>query len=156
MYVFYLNILWMLFTLGGLVVFGWMPATIATYATWRKLLRDKEKTIPIFKTFFSEYKRAFVKKNIIGLIMLAGGFLVGFYLSFYQYTEGVVNVIYLGFLFIIIVIFLNLIVYFPPVMVHFQLNFAQYFKHALFIGFLSRRIIFFFTMGISFCLFSFF
>lgn len=46
----YVNFLWILFTLAGFIVFGFFPATIATFAVVRKWIFDTT-DIPIFTTF---------------------------------------------------------------------------------------------------------
>ncbi len=54
----YVNILWGLFTLAGLVLFGFMPATVAMFTVIRKWLMG-ETDIPVFKTFFASFKKRF-------------------------------------------------------------------------------------------------
>jgi|SRR5690625_821784 len=134
MYAAYLNLLWILFTFVGLIIFGWMPATIAVYSTWRRILRDKDRHVPIFKTFLEEYKTSFIKKNVAGFLILFGGALIFLYFQFYQQTEGIINIIYTGFMFVVIFTFLNIVIYLPPVMVHFKLKFFQNFRQAILLG----------------------
>jgi uncharacterized membrane protein YesL len=47
----YLNLLWIMFSLAGLVVFGVMPSTIAMYTVTRRWLTE-DVDIPIFKYIF--------------------------------------------------------------------------------------------------------
>lgn len=140
----YLNILWFVFTLLGLVIFGWMPATVSLYATWRKILRNQDKHVSIFKTFFNEYKRAFFKKNLAGFLLLSGGFLIYFYIQFLQQIEGVVYYVYTVFIYLLGFIYINLLIYLPPVIVHFQLKFLDYFKQAFLISISSLSTTLFF------------
>ena len=145
----YLNILWIMFTLAGLIIFGWVPSTIALYATWRKIIKNKDRRVSVFGMFFKEYKNAFIQKNMAGLLMVLGGLLISFYLSFYQQTEGIFYIIYTGFIYIICFLFINLLIYLPPVMVHFKLSFFQYFKQALMISLSSPlTTLFFYTVTI--------
>ena len=48
---FYANLLWFVFTMLGLGVFGFMPATTALFSVTRKWIMGKT-DIPIFKTFW--------------------------------------------------------------------------------------------------------
>ena len=52
--VFYLNLLWILFSCLGLVVLGIAPATAVLYKLSAKVLAGEE--FPIFKTYLEEYK----------------------------------------------------------------------------------------------------
>ena len=60
----YINILWILFTLAGLVIFGFFPATIAMLATLRQFLQKNDP--PVFKTFWNYYKTEFFASNKTG------------------------------------------------------------------------------------------
>src|SRR4051794_15867366 len=62
----YLNLLWMLFTLTGLIIFGFMPATISLFTITRAWIRGNT-DIPIWSTFLKVYKSEFVKSNKVGL-----------------------------------------------------------------------------------------
>lgn len=52
----YVNLLWGIFMLVGLIVFGFFPATVALFTVCRKwVLGDRD--VPIFSTFWSAYKK---------------------------------------------------------------------------------------------------
>src|SRR5690625_362565 len=83
----YLNILWIAFSLMGLVVFGLFPATVSMFAVTRKwVMGDTE--IPIFKTFWASYKTEFKQANIVGYIILVIGFFLYFDFLFDQSHEN--------------------------------------------------------------------
>ncbi|WP_071130485.1 DUF624 domain-containing protein [Enterococcus timonensis] len=64
----FLNLLWILFSFLGLVLFGLAPATVCLFH-FLDLLR-LEKTIPSFKEFFIEYKKNFFSANRNGVLFL--------------------------------------------------------------------------------------
>ncbi|WP_050183795.1 YesL family protein [Domibacillus robiginosus] len=66
----YVHILWMLFTTAGLVLFGFFPATAALMAVCKQWL-DGEESVPVFRTFWTEYHSSFVAVNKIGLTFAA-------------------------------------------------------------------------------------
>ena len=50
----YLNLLWILFSLAGGVIFGFFPATIAMFAIAREWLKGNRNTN--FNTFWKHYR----------------------------------------------------------------------------------------------------
>jgi uncharacterized membrane protein YesL len=62
----YLNFLWFIFCLFGLVVFGFMPATVTVFIILRKRLRHQG-DLPVFKTFLKTYKEEFIKSHLVGI-----------------------------------------------------------------------------------------
>ena len=64
----YVNILWIIFTLVGGVIFGFYPSTIAMFAMVRDWLRGKS-DLPVLKTFWEYYKRDFLKSNLLGIFL---------------------------------------------------------------------------------------
>ncbi|MFS0820145.1 YesL family protein [Bacillus sp. 1P02SD] len=78
----YLNLLWILFTLCGFVIFGFFPATIAMLATLRQFLIKNHP--PVFKTFWHYYKKEFLGSNKLGLIIVGIGFILFMNINFLQ------------------------------------------------------------------------
>lgn len=78
----YLNILWIFFTLIGLVIVGIYPATIALLATLRQMLNQNDTGIG--KTFWHYYKTEFRMSNTLGIMITMVGLLFYFNLSFLQ------------------------------------------------------------------------
>lgn len=81
----YINLLWMLFTLTGFVVFGFFPATIAMLSTLRQFIRGNHP--PVFKTFWSYYKSEFLNSNKLGLVIVAVGFIMFVNIRFLHSTS---------------------------------------------------------------------
>lgn len=80
MWLAYINLLWIVSALFGLIVFGVFPATVAMFTVIRNLLIKDATGKQIFKTFIFTYKREFLKSNAIGIIITAIGYLL--YLDF--------------------------------------------------------------------------
>jgi uncharacterized membrane protein YesL len=82
----YINLLWILFTLSGFVVFGFFPATIAMLATLRQFIRKNHP--PVFQTFWHYYKKEFFNCNKLGLIIVVIGLILFMNISFLQSTSN--------------------------------------------------------------------
>jgi len=124
----YLNLLWIAFTLIGLVVLGFFPATTAMYAICRKwLLGDED--IPIFKTFRKLYFSEFIKSNVIGFVLLLIIFLLYFDIKFFQsfqhYFFQVLSIIS----FIMLFVFFVASLYIFPSIVHYKFTLIDYLKN---------------------------
>ncbi len=78
----YINLLWILFSLVGLVVFGFFPATIAMLATLRQFLQKNDP--PVFKTFWKYFKAEFLASNKLGAIIVIIGLVLLTNINFLQ------------------------------------------------------------------------
>lgn len=130
----WLNLLWVGFTLLGLIFFGIMPATIAMFAVVRKWVQ-KEYNVPVFQTFFHQYKTNFIKANLFGLVI----FIIGYILSIFLKYTGLMNdssvyPILFGIFVIAAFLYIMLILYIAPVFVHYDLSFWQYIRYAVSMG----------------------
>ncbi|WP_238343503.1 YesL family protein [Gracilibacillus saliphilus] len=130
----WLNMLWIAFTLLGLIFFGIMPATIAMFAVVRKWVL-KEYDIPVFETFFKQYKSNFLRANLFGLVI----YIIGYFLSVFLKYTGLMNhsslyPVLLGIFVIAAFLYVMLVLYIAPVYVHYQLRFWQYIRYAVSIG----------------------
>ena len=130
-----LNIIWMLFSALGLILFGFFPATVAMFAVIRKWLTGYT-NIPVFKYFWKIYKKEFWKANLIGVIVTAVALIV--YVDFYYIqanTELSSLFIHIP-LYLFIFAFMLTLLYLFPVYVHYDVTFFQVFKNALLIMFI--------------------
>ncbi|MFD2654983.1 YesL family protein [Gracilibacillus thailandensis] len=130
----WLNMLWIAFTLLGLIFFGIMPATIAMFAVVRKWVL-KEYDVPVFETFFKQYKSNFLRANLFGLVI----YIIGYFLSVFLKYTGLMNhsslyPVLLGIFVIAAFLYVMLVLYIAPVYVHYQLRFWQYIRYAVSIG----------------------
>jgi uncharacterized membrane protein YesL len=136
----YLNILWVLFAILGLGLFGIMPATVATFTIVRKWLKMEE-DIPIFKTFYSTYKKEFLKTNVIGSILAIAGLILYFNYHYLSVIENpIIHILIVSFIFMMSIFYIILCLYIVPVYVHFDLKLYQYFKYALMIGIMNIHL----------------
>lgn len=85
----YINLLWILFTLSGFVIFGFFPATIAMLATLRQFIRKNHP--PVFQTFWQYYKTEFFNSNKLGLYILLIGFILYMNINFLQLNDNQIS-----------------------------------------------------------------
>lgn len=131
----YINLLWIFFTLVGLIAFGIFPATAAMFAVVRKLIRDEEK-FKILPTFWTLFRADFLKTNGFGLIFLVISYCFYFNFSFLQLNRGELQFLFPVLIFILISSIITLFFFFP-VYVHFNLKFFQYLKQSFLIAITS-------------------
>lgn len=129
----YVNLLWVLFNLFGLVVLGAMPSTAAMFAVVRKWVLG-EKDIPIFRTFWESFRKEFIKANLLGYLLAAIGYVMYLDLQFLRQQEGffyqVLSYCILGLFFLYIIVLL----YVFPLFSHFEMKTVQYLKWAFIVG----------------------
>nr|WP_232345362.1 YesL family protein [Paenactinomyces guangxiensis] len=125
----YINALWLVFTLAGLGVFGIFPATISMFAVTRKWVMGEE-DIPIFRTFWLNYRREFINSQILGFLLVFIGIVL--YVDFYFFSSP--GTIYLIAKLVILsasMMYGLLLLYVFPLFVHVKLKSWQYLKYSL-------------------------
>ncbi|AOV08605.1 YesL family protein [Sporosarcina ureilytica] len=127
----YANLLWIGFTLLGLGIFGFMPATVALFTVTRKWTMG-EHDIPIFGTFWSTYKKEFFKSTLFGALLFFIGYIIYIDLTFLP-TGGLFSVLRTG-IFICGILYVIMLLYILPIYVHYNWKISQYLKYALLIG----------------------
>jgi len=130
---FYTNLLWFVFTLLGLGIFGIMPATVSLFAVLRQWVLKKE-DFPIFKRFLYHYRKEFVKSNLFGLLFLVVGFIIRVDIIFLSESSTLMLQILSGVMLCIGLLFVIILLYFFPIYVHFDISFTQHIKYAFIIG----------------------
>lgn len=127
----YINLLWIMFTVSGLILLGFMPATAALFTVVRKWFM-KETEVPIWKTFFSVYKSEFIKSNSFGLVFVMAGIML--YVDYYLILnlDGIIRIVATSILLLISCLYLITVLFFFPVYVHYELKFFDYFKYSFF------------------------
>ncbi len=130
----YLNFLWLLFTMLGLVFFGLFPATIALFTVLRKIATTDQ--VSIFPLFLATYRAEF--KKVIGYALLTYTIIFILAIDFYAvYNIGGVLQLTVFPLLIVLYLVTSTLVLFFPVYVHFDLTYWQYMKQAFLIGIVS-------------------
>ncbi|WP_100010054.1 YesL family protein [Lentibacillus sediminis] len=126
----YVNILWIVFTMVGLVIFGFFPATTAMFAIIRKWVMG-EQEFPVFKTFWKYYKSEFKKVNLLGLVLVVIGSILYIDLQIFPSGDNLLFLVVRVGLIILSIFFLVMLMYFFPVYVHFDFPFSQYLKYPI-------------------------
>jgi uncharacterized membrane protein YesL len=126
----YINLLWIGFSLLGLIVLGFFPATISMFTVIRKWLMGEMDT-PVFRTFWNTYKSEFLRSNGLGLIFLVVGGLIVLDLVFMKssgssFISAIQIPLYM-FMFLVVITMFYLI----PIYVHYELKLIQIIKNSL-------------------------
>ncbi|WP_309090389.1 YesL family protein [Domibacillus sp.] len=130
----YLNVLWIAFSLAGLLVLGFFPATAALFAVTRKWAMG-ETDIPVFRTFWRTYKELFWRSNRLGLTLTLPAVLFGAnFMIFEQYGAPLPFMPFLLTSFFLLYSVVALFVF--PVYVHYNVPLKQAVKYSLLIGLL--------------------
>lgn len=129
----YINILWIGFTLLGLIVFGFFPATAAMFAITRKWIMGK-KDISIFRNFWLLYRYEFKKVNILGFIMVFIGVILYVDLTFFSISNTLLLQIIQYCLLVVSILYIIALIYFFPVYAYYNFNFMQHIKYSLLVG----------------------
>lgn len=126
----YLHVLWVAFTLLGVIFLGFFPATAGVYTVTRKWV-EGDPDVPIFRTFFDVYKSIFVQINGLGYVMA----FVGAFLTYdFIISKQLVGSFFIHvFLLLFSVLFILVLCYLFPVYVRYDLRFFQYFKQTFLI-----------------------
>lgn len=125
----YINLLWIGFSLVGLVVLGLFPSTISMFTVIRKWILG-ERDIPIFQTFLITYKSEFHRSNGLGLLVAIVCGLIALNLVFMKnfgtvFTSAIQIPLYM-FMFAAVMTMLYLF----PVYVHYELKLIQIIKNS--------------------------
>ncbi|WP_163539498.1 YesL family protein [Gracilibacillus sp. YIM 98692] len=128
----YVNILWIAFTLLGIVILGFFPATVAMFTLIRKWIMGNTE-IPVFPTFWKTFKENFWKSNLIGLVFVVFSYIFYVNVQFMQLNQQT----YLDLFKIPIYLFMILVtltcLYVIPAFVHYDLRLRDIWKNAFFI-----------------------
>jgi len=135
----YVNILWILFSLGGLLFLGVSPASAALFSILRKWLMG-ETDIPIFRTFLDTYKKEFLKANKLGWLMALIGMFLYFDFKYLITVGGTIQYVLSIPLLIVSILFFITLLYLFPVYVHYELRLIQYIKNSFYIGIINMHI----------------
>lgn len=129
----WLNFLWFLFTLLGLIIGGIFPATTSMITVARKWIQDGMDG-STYQTFKETYKETFKKSNLIGFYLAFITALLALnYYALLELGEQISVFIVFAYYFILI-IFSCLLVWLFPLLSHYDAKIIQYFKSAVIIG----------------------
>lgn len=134
-----LNVLWILFTLSGLVLFGIFPATAALFAVARKWSLGNE-NISVFHIFLRTFKKDFWKSQLLGYLFLLIGFILFVDIKFFLDQVSLLSKFMLLIAINMTILFLFVIVFLFPTFVHFDWQVFQYLKKTLLIAILNPHL----------------
>lgn len=124
----YVHLLWLVFTLAGLVLFGTGPATMAMFSVMRQWIRGNE-DISIFRAFKKAYKIHFKEGNQIFFVYGIIGWILYIDLLYVESPAVRAAVIAAG------ILYLVSLLYAPCIMVHYEMRtLFKKIKYAVFLG----------------------
>lgn len=145
----YANILWLFFSVVGGVVFGLGPATAGLFAVSRKMVMGADE-IPVFRIFWSVYRKEFKRANILFLILISMGLLLYFDHRFFLSQQGlIIDIVRYLILGLFLVYFLVLFFIFP-LFVHYQMKLFHYFRSAVIFAIMQPFITILMALGCYF------
>ncbi|UYO34900.1 YesL family protein [Bacillus zhangzhouensis] len=128
----YTNLLWLLFTILGLGIFGLMPATTALFSVMRKWIQGHEQ-VNVSRTFWKVYREEFVRSNIIGVMLFIIGTIIYVDLAYIYPTSWLLHVLRF-FIYIFGFLFIVSLFYIFPLLAHYDWKKRLYLKFSLLLG----------------------
>lgn len=142
----YLNVCWVVFSVLGLIVFGFMPATAAMFSIVRKWINGNE-DFPILQSYWKVYKSEFLKTNSAGLLLFLVGYLLVIEFNILRLQDQFIYLFVSYTVLGILILYVVVCIYFFPIFVHFKLKWLDYFKWPFIISF-SHPILTLFILGV--------
>lgn len=121
----FLNILWIIFTLTGIIVFGFFPASVALLMVFRDIKSGNEKSL--FKSFLHYYVQNFPAGNVYGYVLVIVNVAV---ISLVYLMSGEVPAFVLSAMYAILLIIFIMSLYVLPVFSYFEATFFNHMKLA--------------------------
>lgn len=129
----YLQLIFILFTIVGLGIFGLFPALAALTAIVRQWLRGTTDQ-NVFKTFYEYFRQYFIQANILGYPLVFITTVFTLYIYWFSQVDHLIGNILLFIVFFVAFFILIIWLYWLPILVHYELRGFQHFKQALLIG----------------------
>ncbi len=83
MSLFYLNLLWIVFTLTGGILLGFGPSTVALYTVLRRWMMG-EGDRPVFQLFWRAYRLNFLKANGLTFVLIVLGSMLYINIQYFE------------------------------------------------------------------------
>ncbi|UOQ86930.1 YesL family protein [Gracilibacillus salinarum] len=132
----YLTVLWVIFSMAGLIAFGVFPATAALMAIQRQWLK-KDADVSVLTSFIHYYKKNFVRGNLVGYFWGIIAFTLYVYFQLIQLLDGLLYTFAFYGLTVIALLSLLTAAYSFAVLVHFELRLFHVIKNAFLIMIVS-------------------
>ncbi|WP_163582109.1 YesL family protein [Gracilibacillus saliphilus] len=120
----YLNLLWIFFSLLGLVIGGFFPALTAMFAVERKWITGNT-SFAILPYFWNVYKSNFKSSNILGIPLILLFLLIYLNLQFTQILGQFFGSILLLFLFAVSFLVIIIFLYVFPTYIHYDVRLIE-------------------------------
>ncbi|WKA55396.1 YesL family protein [Planococcus shixiaomingii] len=151
----YLNLLWIVFTLAGGILFGFFPSTTAMFAVSREWLKGNTDK-PVLQTFWNYYRTDFWKSNRLGLFVALIGLLIALDIFYIQSSTELVSWTYIP-LFAFMLLNVLFLFYLFPSFVHYDIKVRSVIKNAFLLMLINpiNNILILLTMAPLYFLMSF-
>jgi uncharacterized membrane protein YesL len=129
----FVNLLWIAFSLLGLIFVGIFPATVATLAITRKWLTGSRE-VRIFKVFKDTFKKEFIVANIIGWLLTILGILLYVNYQVMVLMDDSLPIVTIFAYFLILFFYGLFIIWVFPMIANYNGSIKQYLKNSFIIG----------------------
>lgn len=126
-----LQLMWIGFTLLGLVIFGVSPATVGLFSVMRKKLQGEDSLRALTRAYWTTYKKEFVNANKIGVILIILGYFLTINYQVVSMMNGTMGLFMLTLLVMITVMYAVMVLNIFQVFAHYELPFSRYFSASL-------------------------
>jgi uncharacterized membrane protein YesL len=127
------NVLWLLFTLMGGVIFGLFPATAAMFAVVGRW-QAGEAEVPVLRTFWETYRNGFGSSLLIGYALVIVGMVLAADLMFFTWGETVLHHVIAALMVGACLVYASVLCFVFPVHARFRLPWYRCVKSAVVIG----------------------
>lgn len=129
----YLNVLWIGFSIAGLVIFGLFPSTAGMFAVTRKWVAG-EPDVAVFQVFWRTFKKEFMKSNLLGFIYVMIGFILIWDLKYFASQEGIIYQSITMAILPLLFVYMVSTMYIFPMFVHYEAKTLQHIKNSILIA----------------------
>ncbi|RSL35231.1 DUF624 domain-containing protein [Salibacterium salarium] len=129
----YVNVLWILFSFLGLIIFGLGPSTLAMFTVFRRWAMGAP-DVRVFTTFWQAFRADFVKANALAWLLFVFGLMIYTNLNYFTLPSEWLHLIFRYVIIGAALLYGAMLLYIFPVMAHYETNFFRYFKNAVLIA----------------------
>jgi uncharacterized membrane protein YesL len=143
----YINILFILFSVIGLVIFGVGPAFVAMLTVIKKWYSKEE--FPVFKTYMNVFKSEFVQGNKLGVSCIAIGTILFVNFGIIQQFEPILRLMLTSAMVMLVVLYLMTFIYLFPLRVKQKLPIGKCIKYGFIVGVTHPLYFFIWVVGMA-------
>ncbi|WP_130858782.1 YesL family protein [Gracilibacillus phocaeensis] len=130
----YVNLLWLCFTLIGLILFGIGPSTVAMFKVFREYWMGEERDMLVFKTFKDTFKQEFWRANGLGILLMLIPYMLYINMNFLELNNQVLAEAVHILLILAASVYGMMLLYIFPMYVHYDNRLINYLKNSLLIA----------------------